>query len=199
MKVDIGVLTSIRLWGAAFKNRLRRGRPRGILSPMKILTAFCAAALAAALCAAPGLAQGPSPFTGISTVEFGDGGPPFDYPHFEVSFDAPNCLLTTKFVPNPNEFIGNYYLVANYLIYGETLLPQPLFLDPPFYGHQLYVLPIDIISNGTGGISTYSIPPDPVLVGKTFYLQDIGQYMYTLSLPPQMDFILTYGIAMTFL
>jgi hypothetical protein len=139
----------------------------------------------------------PCPFSGLTKVEYGPGGPPFDYPKFELTLDPAGCTLETKFVPDPNRIIGNYYLTGNFLIYGDFPLTPGLPLGEPFFGFELLVLPLDVLGPFPGNAASLPVPPDPLLLGRTFYFQDIARYMYTLSLPPGIDYILTYGIAAT--
>ncbi|MFN0205289.1 MAG: hypothetical protein ACKVS6_03115 [Planctomycetota bacterium] len=117
-----------------------------------------------------------------------------DYTTFEMTFDPSACALNLNFPKNPNFFIGNYYLVAHYLIFGEALLSPSIPLGDPFYGHDLLVLPTDVLGPFPGGSSQLYIPYEPALIGLTFYFQGIAEFITTVSFPIVPEYVLTNGV-----
>lgn len=119
---------------------------------------------------------------------------PDDYTTFEMVFDPAACAINISFPKNPNEFIGNYYLVETFLIYGDSLLSPPITPGDPFYGHDLLVLPIDIIGPFPGGLAQIYIPYEPTLIGLPLYFQGIAEFITTVHFPIVPEFVLTNGV-----
>lgn len=83
-------------------------------------------------------------------------------------------------------------------MYGDALLAPSLPLDWPFYGHPLSIIPADIIGPFPGGQSTLAVPPDPALVGSTFYVQCIAVFITTVHFPIEPEYVLQQTIQLTF-
>ncbi len=163
-------------------------------------TLLAAPIVAASFLASSATAQSPPcPISGIQTTPFGNPQG-FGGNHvFELGWDASSCSLTMKVEQDPCCFIGNYYLTGAFLMYGDAIFFQPVVLPPPFYGHPLYILPIDVLGPLPAGTTSIPVPPDPALVGRTFQFQAIAQFLFTLGGPMgTIDYVLTHGITGTF-
>jgi hypothetical protein len=165
-------------------------------------TRFPIALLAASLLStsflSPANAQGPAcPIAGISTTDFGT--PPFDLTTLHLGWSQATCSLEVALVQDRCCVIVNMYLTRHFLIYGTALLPQPIPLPYPFFGHDLLVLPIDVLGPYDGKTSSISVPPDPALVGQKFLFQGIAEFITTTSFPIEPDYLLTHGVSGTLL
>lgn len=158
-----------------------------------MLRSLASLATIAALCGGA-FAQG-CPIQSIATTNFDYN--PDDYTTMAVGFDPSTCQLTLQMVKNPNETIGNYYLTQHYLMVGDVLLLPPIPLSLPFYGHDLLILPGDVIGPLPGGKSALTLPNDPTLVGKHFFLQGIAEFITTVHFPIEPEYVLLHGVSLT--
>ncbi len=155
---------------------------------------------AGCLLAGPAAAQAPCPISGIQTTPFwGTAIQPFGNPIFELGWDATQCALTVRVEPDPCCFVGNQFFLGHYLIYGDVQLVPPFELPSPFSGQPLLVVPTDVLGPFPGPTSSILVPPDPMLVGRTFLFQGIAEFITTLSIPVLHDYVLSHGISGTLL
>ncbi|MBI3819544.1 MAG: hypothetical protein HY286_12685 [Planctomycetes bacterium] len=138
----------------------------------------------------------PCVFSGITTQDFDYN--PDDYTAAFVTWAPDICSIHLSIEKISPYFIGNYYLVQHYLMYGTSILDDPIFVDWPFYGHNLLIMPDDILGPFDGGSSDIAPPNDPNLVGQTFYLQAIAVFITTVHFPIEPEYVLQQGIALTF-
>jgi hypothetical protein len=137
----------------------------------------------------------PCPFAGIQTANFAYD--PDAYTTWSMGWSPEKCSVVLQMIKNPNIFIGNYYLVEHYLIYGQQRLDPPFTIGEPFYG-DLLVLPDDILGPFPGGSSDLAVPPDPALVGLTFEFQAIATFITTVHFPIEPEYVMLHGITGTF-
>ena len=121
-----------------------------------------------------------------------------DYTTFHLAWASSGSAIELTLIKNPNETIGNYYLTEHYLIYGTQFLNPPITLDWPFYGHNLLIVPDDILGPFPGGTSVIPVPNDPNLIGMTFLFQGLATFITTVHFPIEPEYVLQNGVKGTF-
>ena len=137
-----------------------------------------------------------SPISGIATGSFGSGCGLGSAPILVLGWDSPSGSLIVGFttitgqIPPP--------IAQHFLMFGTSILSVPFALPAPFWhdGCQLLIFPDDAIGPLPGDMSLIPIPPNPLLVGATFYLQAIPEYATASPFP---SYGITQGVKLTFL
>lgn len=137
------------------------------------------ASLLVASLAASSSAQGGCPFSGIATSSFGTGGGSLQ---LSAEWDASNCALqftlSTPSAPSPG-------VAFHHILFGLQPLASPFLLPtPPFLPDcAIDILPLDSFGPFFSEKSSLVVPPDPALIGLSFYFEAIPTY-YSITLPP---------------
>lgn len=161
-----------------------------------LLLSLGAVALATTVFTNTTSAQSGCVFSGISTQDIEYSAD--DYTAWHATWVPENCAIRFSLYKNSPYFIGNYYLTGHYVMYGDALLDPSIPLDWPFYGHNVLILPTDILGPYSGGESEVAPPNDPNLVGVTFYIQLIATFITTVHFPIETEFSLQHAMALTF-
>lgn len=156
---------------------------------------FAAAVLVASSFASAGRFGG-HPISGIATSDTGQASGFIQPMTAKYAWDSQQGALVVQV---NSAGCCNTFFTGFYLLYGQSLLPFPLALaSPPFWADSnLYIFPDDAIGFLPGNMASIPVPPDPALVGQTFFLQALGTWFTTINF--STDYGVSQATKLTFL
>jgi hypothetical protein len=138
-------------------------------------------------------AQG-CPITGISTTDVGVGTGVYAPSHLSLAWDASTCSLQV----NTDAFTCcNVLVTQHFVLFGDQLLASPASLGRPFLpGSQLFVRGRVVFGGLPGTSSSFAVPSDPALIGRTFVVQAAPFFFTTVN--GARDFGVTQAVVFSF-